>query len=97
MCAEKLSMVHAIVKGHVQGVGFRYFVRRRAQALGAVGWVRNRGDGNVEFVAEAQQQTLENFIIAVREGPRGSEVTDVEIEWGQGGGKFGDFAIKPTA
>jgi acylphosphatase len=97
MSAEKLSGLHAIVKGHVQGVGFRYFVRQRAQALGAVGWVRNLRDGDVEFVAEAPQPALESLIVAVRQGPRGSEVTDVEIEWGQGGGKFGDFAIKPTA
>lgn len=81
----------------MQGVGFRYFVRQRAQVLGAVGWVRNLRDGNVEFIAEAQQQALDSLIMAVRQGPRGSGVTDVEIEWGQSRGEFKDFVVKPTA
>ncbi len=85
------------MKGHVQGVGFRYFVRQRAQALGAVGWVRNLSDGNVELVAEAQQQALESLLVAMRVGPRGSGVSDIEIKWGQSTGEYEDFLITPTA
>ncbi len=85
------------MKGHVQGVGFRYFVRQRAQELGAVGWVRNLRDGNVELVAEAQHQVLESLLVAMRAGPRGSAVSDIELKWGHSTGEYEDFLITPTA
>lgn len=68
-----------LVSGRVQGVGFRYYVLRRAQTLGLVGWVRNRPDGTVEIEAQGDAASLASFEVQLRQGPRFSNVTNVEI------------------
>jgi acylphosphatase len=73
--------VHIVVSGLVQGVGFRWFVQRRAQALGLSGFVRNRVDGSVELEAEGERALLESLIGEVRVGPRSAQVMDCRIEW----------------
>ncbi len=67
-----------VVHGRVQGVGFRYFVARRARELGVTGWVRNREDGAVEGEAGGTPEGLAGFIAELRRGPRGASVTAVE-------------------
>ena len=76
-----MHRVHAVVRGRVQGVGFRYFARRRALALGLTGWVRNRGDGGVELEAEGDRVALEAFLEALRQGPSASRVSSVDADW----------------
>jgi acylphosphatase len=71
MDANNLSRLHAIVEGHVQGVGFRVFVQTIAITLGLKGWVRNLWDGNVEVTAEGAQVVLEKFLASLIQGPRG--------------------------
>lgn len=66
------------VTGRVQGVGFRYFVYREAQALGIDGWVRNMADGTVEALVEATDEDHVRFRRRLEEGPRLSRVTNVE-------------------
>jgi acylphosphatase len=66
------------ITGRVQGVGFRYFVRREAEALGIDGWVRNRADGTVEAVARGPADILEQLEIRLAEGPRWSKVESVD-------------------
>ena len=85
--------LHGIVKGDVQGVGFRFFLIRRAQALGLNGWVQNRDDGTVEFVAEGSRRDLEQLERAAREGPRMARVTAVEVNWSQATGGLDRFDI----
>ena len=85
--------LHGIVKGDVQGVGFRFFLIRRAQALGLNGWVQNRDDGTVEFVAEGSRRDLEQLERAAREGPRMALVTAVEVNWSQATGGLDRFDI----
>jgi acylphosphatase len=75
------SRVHIIAEGLVQGVGFRWFVARKAEALGVKGWVRNLYNGNVEIEAEAERSLLEEFIKEVKAGPRSAHVTNLRIEW----------------
>jgi acylphosphatase len=70
---------HYIVRGRVQGVGFRYFVARQARALELIGWVRNLPDGSVEASAAGSEEALENFERALREGPRMSRVDAVHV------------------
>jgi acylphosphatase len=69
-----------VVVGQVQGVGFRYFARQTAQALGVRGWVRNLPDGYVEVQAAGAPDRLECLKAELLRGPRGSRVEDVEEE-----------------
>lgn len=75
------TRVHIVVEGLVQGVGFRWFVSRRAEATGIKGWVRNLYNGNVEIEAEADRSLLEEFIKEVKVGPRSAHVTNLHVEW----------------
>lgn len=70
--------VHAFVAGHVQGVGFRWHVRKWARHLEVQGWVRNLPDGRVELMAQGPRPKLQALLEKVREGPAGSRVTSVD-------------------
>jgi len=71
---------HAIVRGRVQGVGFRFFAERVALELGIRGWVRNLPDGSVETVAEGEEEVVVRYLERLREGPRASSVEAVVVE-----------------
>lgn len=68
-----------VVHGHVQGVFFRETTKRRAQAAGVAGWIRNRPDGMVEAVFEGEREAVERLVDYVREGPRGARVDWVDV------------------
>lgn len=70
---------HYVVKGRVQGVGFRWFVQREASELGLLGWVRNTDEGHVEVVAAGSAEDLAELRAALREGSRGSRVDAVVV------------------
>jgi acylphosphatase len=67
-----------VVRGRVQGVGFRWFVEREAHILGIAGWVRNNHDGSVEVLAQGTSHQLSGLHSRLREGPRAARVDDVE-------------------
>ena len=69
---------HYLVKGRVQGVGFRWFVHQEAGELGLRGWVRNTDQGHVEIVAAGKPEELAELKDALRKGSRGSRVDAVE-------------------
>lgn len=66
-----------LIKGRVQGVGFRWFVHREAAELGLRGWVRNTDSGHVEVVASGDSEILAELKAALRKGSRGSRVDAV--------------------
>lgn len=68
------------VTGWVQGVGYRAYARREAQRLGLSGWVRNVRDGSVEAEAQGNREQLQRFLEALKRGPAGSRVREVEVE-----------------
>ena len=68
---------HFLVKGRVQGVGFRWFVHREAAEIGLRGWVRNTDDGDVEVLAAGEPDQLKDLIKALGQGSRGSRVDEV--------------------
>jgi acylphosphatase len=74
--------LHAIVRGHVQGVFFRHSARERARDLALGGWVRNLPDGAVEAFAQGPSQALEEFLRWLRAGPPSARVEGVEATWG---------------
>jgi acylphosphatase len=70
-------VLHFLVKGRVQGVGFRWFVHREASELDLHGWVRNTEDGDVEVVAAGDPESLTELRASLQKGPRGSRVDKV--------------------
>jgi acylphosphatase len=77
-----MPTLEANVRGVVQGVGFRHFVRRTAHGLGLVGEAVNLPDGSVHLMARGPRKELEALLAAVRRGPVGSWVEDVEHTFG---------------
>jgi DNA ligase D-like protein (predicted 3'-phosphoesterase) len=71
--------IRAVVAGAVQGVGFREATRRRAQALGVMGWVRNTDEGTVAAHAEGPAAAIEALVAFLHGEPRGAEVREVAI------------------
>ena len=96
MAEKDKSRLHVTIDGRVQGVGFRAFVLRKASELGVKGWVRNRRDGRVEVVAEAERTTLDKFLVALRRGPSAAMVTQVNPRWQNATGEFRRFDVKYT-
>jgi acylphosphatase len=68
-----------VVRGRVQGVGFRWFVEREATLLGVAGWVRNKSDGSVEVLAQGSRDQLAGLHQRLRQGPRAARVDGVEV------------------
>lgn len=76
--AKKIS-AHIIVRGRVQGVGFRWFVRNKAYATNVKGWVRNMLDGGVEIFAEGDRTDVLSFIDWCKVGPPSARVDHAEV------------------
>lgn len=76
-----MNGVNIIISGLVQGVGFRYYVQRKAEAFGITGTVRNLFTGEVEIEAFGTRAALEQLINEVKIGPRSAAVRDLKIRW----------------
>ena len=76
------ARIDVTVRGRVQGVGFRYFVRERGAELGLSGWVANEPDGSVRAVAEGRRPDLDRFLESLERGPAGALVERVQVAWG---------------
>jgi acylphosphatase len=86
----------AIVRGTVQGVGFRWFVIRVAAGLDLTGWVANDADGSVHCVAEGGREALERLVEQLRTGPPGARVADVSATWLPAAGGLDGFAVRSS-
>ncbi len=82
-----------IVRGHVQGVGFRYFCHTRAVRLGLTGWVKNAADGSVALLVEGDRGSIEALIDELKLGPRSASVADVGVSWIAFSGRHESFTI----
>lgn len=91
-----MKRIHIIVKGIVQGVGFRYFTVNVAERYGIVGFVRNLPTGEVEIVAEGEESMLTKFANEIKRGPPTAEITDVKIWEEPPSNKFSRFSIAPS-
>jgi acylphosphatase len=84
----------AVVRGKVQGVGFRDYAAGRARFLGLVGYARNLADPHaVEVVAEGSRRALDQLLDHLRDGPAAARVDSVDVDWRDPSGAFEDFRI----
>jgi acylphosphatase len=90
----ELAGAHLIVSGLVQGVGFRWWVMRKAQEYGLKGYVRNLYDGDVELEVEGLLVMIVDFVKEVKVGPRYASVTEAKVQWGEYQGRYKGFDIK---
>ena len=87
--------VHLIIKGSVQGVGYRWWAQEEARRLGLDGWVRNRHDGSVELVAAGPEAAVEQMVEACWGGPPAAAVHIVQRLTAEDEGP-GGFSERPT-
>ena len=98
MIGEPRVVRHVVLRGRVQGVGFRYWTEDTAIELGVEGWVRNRRDGAVEAVFSGSPEQVAAMVDACRRGPPGARVDGIEARDGGPellGGRRG-FVTLPT-
>lgn len=74
-----MTRIHVLISGLVQGIGFRYYIKDRADELGLVGWVQNTHDGRVEAVIEGSKDRVDTFVKLCKEGPLLASVDSVKI------------------
>jgi len=86
-------ILHAIVKGRVQGVGFRYWLLGEARRIGVRGWVRNLPDGRVEVEAEGDEDQLFELEQRLWKGPVLSRVDNADCRYVEGSRDFTNFVI----
>lgn len=87
------KQIHVYYTGRVQGVGFRFTAQDLARGLGVCGWVKNLGDGRVEVVAEAEEDTLKDFLAKINQYFT-RYIQDVDVRWQSATGEFKDFGIE---
>ncbi len=85
---------HVFVSGVVQGVSFRYWLRRESHHRLVTGWTRNLPDGRLEAVFEGEKNDVENIVALCHTGPLGAVVRDVKVLWEQPKGEFEEFRIQ---
>lgn len=84
---------HALVRGTVQGIGYRYFALKHARDLRLTGWVRNLPTGEVELEIEGEDQVIENYMKILRAKHPWANISDVEMNWLDYTGEFQNFEI----
>ena len=92
--SEGMANAHVVVSGYVQGVGYRWWVMRKAKEYGLKGYIRNLYNGEVEVEVEGGQPMIIDFIKELEIGPTSASVTGANIQWGKYQGKYKGFEIK---
>ena len=80
MSTTDSEAVHGYVHGRVQGVSYRASMKLEARRLGITGWVRNRDDGTVEFLAQGEAEAVEHLLAWARKGPLNARVNGVDVQ-----------------
>jgi len=83
-----------IVRGVVQGIGFRFWCVRKAKEFGVFGYTANLPDGSVEIEVEGDRSIVEEFLKVVKVGPTYAHITDVKIDWYEKPHGYTEFDIK---
>jgi acylphosphatase len=91
---KEIVRAHVWVTGRVQGVGFRAYVQQAGAYYGLAGWVRNVADDQVETAAEGPRQQVEQFVDAVKRGPRSARVDTAQVDWEAPQGEREGFRVR---
>ncbi|OHD14824.1 MAG: hypothetical protein A2Z96_07855 [Spirochaetes bacterium GWB1_48_6] len=86
--------VLALIRGRVQGVGFRYDARSVARSLGILGWITNLPDGGVETYAEGTNAAVDRYVQWLNHGPPGARVDSLDISERIPKGKYPSFSVE---
>lgn len=89
-----MKRAEILVNGLVQGVGFRYFVVRRAEELGLTGYTKNLFSGEVYTVVEGERMMIEEFYNKIKIGPSHSNVKNASIKWSDSKNEFTRFEVR---
>ncbi len=82
-----------LIKGRVQGVGYRYSTLQTAGKYGLTGWCRNNPDSSVEAVFEGERAVIEKMLDWCWQGPSIARVDSIEVSWEKASGEFPGFFI----
>ena len=94
MPVNELIARRLVVRGRVQGVGYRNYLEYKAGQLGVKGWVRNRRDGSVEAIVQGSLAAIAEIIECAKRGPRAAEVSTVEISNSED--EYDSFNVRST-
>lgn len=92
--AAQIARAHVYVSGHVQGVFYRDYAQRQANARGVTGWVRNLPDGRVEAVFEGEPGAVQYMVDWCWRGPPNAYVTNVEVMTEVPSGQSRGFSVR---
>ena len=90
----ELASAHVVISGYVQGVGYRWWVMRKAKEYDLKGYVRNLYDGEVEVEVEGNRFLIIDFVKELKIGPTSASVTGADVRWSKYQGKYKGFEIK---
>lgn len=88
-----LVRARVLVTGYVQGVGFRWFIHKKAEECGATGWIHNLDDGRLEAVFEGSREQVDTMISHSRSGPESAKVNNIQIFWEEPENKWDELEI----
>lgn len=88
---------HIIISGRVQGVNFRAYVKKKAESMRLVGWVRNLSDGKVEAVFEGETEDVRRMVTWCNIGPPAARVDDVKTDWDTAAKDLSGFELRRSA
>lgn len=91
-----MKTTHLLISGHVQGIGYRQFVKHHARKLGIAGWVSNLPDGKVEASIQGEREAIEKLVTLCKKGPFMAEVMDIIVTETEQEEKYSDFLVHKT-
>lgn len=87
------ARMQVLFSGRVQGVGFRYTVKRLTTGYEVTGTIRNLADGRVELISEGDRGELDDFLVGIMESGLGRNIRDQQVTWDNPQGQFKGFEI----
>ncbi|WP_027340596.1 acylphosphatase [Halonatronum saccharophilum] len=94
MSNKSNKAIKVLIKGKIQGVGYRANTHQKATQLGITGYIRNTTGSTIELVGEGEEESLNKLVDYLKVGPSGAEIEEIDVEWIEATGDHIRFAIK---